>query len=72
MKIIKSGEVIAEMPNKPRNFDGGCKGSTVFINTVDRQINLATYDTFKRASEVSAALRQAYLKNADEFVLPDD
>ena len=64
MKIIKSGKVICELPEEPKNFDGGCKGVKVWMTVGDDEIVLSHYE-----SEVIRALHDAYFSGADEFDL---
>ncbi|MBQ6298683.1 MAG: hypothetical protein IJK81_13545 [Selenomonadaceae bacterium] len=69
MKIIKSGKVICELPEEPKNFDGGCKGVKVWMTVGDDEIVLSHYESHERASEVIRALHDAYFSGADEFDL---
>ena len=41
MKIIKTGKVICELPDEPKNFDGGCKGGKVWMTVGDDEIVLS-------------------------------
>ncbi len=68
MKILKSGKVIAELPDEPKNFDGGCKGGKVWLVVGDDEVVLGHYA--ERASEVVNALHDAYFSGADTFDLP--
>ena len=72
MKIIKSGEVIGELRDKPKDFEGGCKRNVVWAVVGDVELKLATYSNFERALEVSRALHDAYFNNQPEFILPKE
>lgn len=72
MKIIKNGETILELPDEPRNFDGGRTGKTVVLTHGDEEVKLATYATIERASEIARQLCRAYIDEASEFVLPEE
>ena len=68
MKIIKGGRLIAELPSKPKNFDGGIVKGWLLINIGDREVKLAHYGA--GASDILRQLRRAYLSDEDEFILP--
>ena len=68
MKILKAGKVIAELPDNPKNFDGGCKGGKVWLVVGDNEVVLGYYA--ERASKVVSALHDAYFSGADTFDLP--
>lgn len=71
MKIIKDGVELVDLPRKPRNYDGGRNGSTIYVMLGDEKIILAKYDTPERASQVCNDMANAYIKDdADIFVLP--
>lgn len=72
MKIIKSGEVIAEMRDKPRDFASRIKNGTLWVEIGDEDIKLAHYADNDRAREVSTALYNAYRAGEPEFVLPEE
>ena len=72
MKIFKDGVELLELPDKPKNFDGGCKGGTLFITHGDEKVTLATYGSFAEASTVNRALWTAYRNDAISFDLPPD
>ena len=69
MKIIKDGKLICELPDNPKNFDGGCKGGKVWLMVGDNEVVLAHYENYERASKVVSALHDAYFSGADEFDL---
>ena len=73
MKIYKDGELIADMPAKPKNLDCGSKCgivSVVVANAVE--IVLAKYQSQERGCEVMRALSDAYLADAKEYYLPKE
>lgn len=72
MKIIKAGEVIAQLRDTPKDFEGGCKGGTVSVVVGDSEVSLARYESPERAGEVLNALHDAYFAGNDEFVVPEE
>ena len=71
MKII-AGEKTYDLPDKPRTYEGGCKGKEVYLTIDWQEVTLASYSTVERAHEVASSLCRAYLDNAAEFVLPPE
>ena len=72
MKIIKSGEVVAQMRDTPKDFEGGCKGGTVSVVVGESEVKLARYESPERAGEVLNALHDAYFAGNDEFIVPEE
>lgn len=72
MKIIKDGELIAEMPAKPKNLDCGSKNGVVSVIVANAEIVLAKYQSQERGCEVMKAICTAYLADEDEFNLPKE
>ena len=61
-----------ELPDSPRNFDGGTVGTKVVLDIGGHDVQLAAYQTRERASYVSKQMLRAYLDGADEFTLPEE
>lgn len=72
MKIIKSGEVIAELRDEPKDFEGGSKGGTVWIVVGDDDVKLARYATTERAQEICHKIHDAYFAGEEEIILPEE
>ena len=72
MKIYKDGELIADMPAKPKNLDCGSKGGVVSVTVANAEIVLAKYQSQERGCEVMKAICDAYLADEDEFNLPKE
>lgn len=72
MKIIKSGEVIAQLRDEPKDFEGGSKGGTVWIVVGDDDVKLARYATNERAQEICRKIHDAYFAGEEEFILPEE
>ena len=72
MKIYKSGELIADMPAKPKNLDCGSKGGIVSVVVANAEIVLAKYQSQERGCEVMKELSNAYLADAEEYHLPKE
>lgn len=72
MKIYKDGELIADMPAKPKNLDCGSKGGVVSVVVANAEIVLAKYQSQERGCEVMRAICKAYLADEDEFNLPKE
>lgn len=66
MKIIKDGEVIAELPDKPKDFEGAIKSGVVSIVVGENEVKMSKFDN---AHEVLDSLHGAYFANQAEFVL---
>ena len=63
MKVIKAGEVIAELPDSPKDFEGSTKGGNVYVVCGDGDVKLGHYSSHERAGEVMLALSEAYFAN---------
>lgn len=72
MKIYKEGELIADLPAKPKNLDCGTKCGEVSVTVANAEIVLAKYQSQERSVEVLAAICKAYLADEDEFNLPKE
>lgn len=73
MKIIKDGKPIAELPDKPRNFDSGCKGGQITLIIGDAETKIARYKKSNdTASEIVKAMCKSYLAGKEEFILPKE
>lgn len=72
MKIIKDGETIAELPDKPRNFDSGCKDGQITLTIGDTETKIARYKSNDTAGEIVKAMCKSYLSGAEEFILPKE
>ena len=72
MKIIKDGETIAELPDKPRNFDGYSKEGQITLIIGDAETKIARYISNDTASEIVKAMCKSYLAGAEEFILPKE
>lgn len=71
MKII-TAKGTYDLPDSPRNFDGGTIGTKVVLNIGGQDVTLANYKTRDRASYLSNQLFRAYLDGAKEFTLPNE
>lgn len=69
MKIFKGDEVIAELPDKPRDFDCSIKDGVIKLVTPQGTIALGHFDD---ACLVKRNLLTAYLGGNDTFNLPDN
>lgn len=72
MKIFKDGELIADMPAKPKNLDCGSKGGIVSVEVANAVVVLVKYASQERGCEVMRALSAAYLADAEEYHLPKE
>ena len=72
MKIFKNGNVIAELRDEPKDFEGGCKNGWVWIVVGDDDVKLAHYATNERAGEIARAIMDAYFNDAAEFIMPEE
>ena len=72
MKIIKDGKPIAELPDKPRNFDGWSKDGQITLSIGDSETKIARYKSNETASEIVKAMCKSYLSGAEEFILPKE
>ena len=70
MKIIKDDKPIAELPDKPKNFDGSCKDGQITLTIGDDEVKIARYSSNDTAGEIVKAMCKAYLAGKDEFILP--
>lgn len=72
MKIFKDGELIADMPAKPKHLDCGSKGGIVSVVVANAVVVLAKYASQERGCEVMRAICNAYLADEDEFDMPKE
>ena len=72
MKIIKDGKPIADLPDKPKNFDGRSKDGQITLTQGDVETKIARYSSNETASEVVRAMCKSYLSGAAEFILPKE
>lgn len=72
MKIFKDGELVAEMPTKPKNLDCGCRGGVVSVVVDNKDVILGKYASQQRASEVMSLISKAYLADEERFDLPKE
>lgn len=72
MKIVRDGKQIAELPDKPRNFDSGCKDGQITLAIGDVETKIARYSSNETASEVVRAMCKSYLSGETEFILPKE
>lgn len=71
MTIIKDGKTIAELPDKPKNFDGGCQDGQITLVIGDTEIKLARYESNDTAGAIVRELCKSYLSGAQTFTLPE-
>lgn len=67
MKILKAGVVIAELPDKPQNFEGSCKRGRLTLVIGDNEVTIAEYDSQDTARTVLFELRKQYLDGAGDI-----
>lgn len=72
MKIYKGGELITDLPSKPKTLDCGCRGGIVSIIVDGKEVRLAEYVSQERGGAVQDELCKAYLADAEEFNLPNE
>ena len=72
MKIIKSGEVIAVMRDDPKDFEGSVRNGNLYVVVGDNDVKLNHYKNPERAKEICTAVHDAYFKNENVFVLPEE
>lgn len=72
MKIIKDGKPIAELPDKPRNFDGYSKDGQITLTIGDTEVKIARYSSNDTAGEIVKAMCKSYLAGAEDFILPKE
>ena len=72
MRILKAGEVIAELRDEPKDYESCCKQGALSLVVGDSDVKLTTYATQERACEVNQALHDAYFNGAKEFYLPEE
>lgn len=72
MKIIKLGEVIAELRDEPKDFEGGNKGGVLWLVVGDSDVTLAKYATTERAQEICHKIHDAYFAGEEEIILPEE
>lgn len=71
MTIFKDGKPIAELPDKPKNFDGYAKDGQITLVIGDTEIKLARYESNDTAGAIVRELCKSYLSGAKTFTLPD-
>lgn len=72
MKIYKDGELIADLPSKPKNLDCGCREGVISIVIGNDDVRLAKYSSQEIGGAVQEELCKAYLADAEEFNLPNE
>ena len=72
MKIIKDGKPIAELPDKPRNFDGYSKDGQITLTIGDTETKIARYKSNDTAGDIVKAMCKSYLAGETEFILPKE
>ena len=70
MTILKDGNEIAYLPDKPQNFDAGSKRGILSIAINGEDVILAKYPTQQQACQVLHDLCQSYLHGHETFNLP--
>lgn len=71
MKILKDGKPVAELPDQPKNFDGGCKDGQITLAIGDNEVKLARYESNDTAGAIVNAMCKSYLSGAQTFTLPE-
>lgn len=72
MKIVSNGEPIAQLPDKPKNFDGWCKDGQITLAIGDSEVKIARYVSNETAGEIVKAMCKSYLAGVEEFILPTE
>lgn len=72
MKIVKSGKVIAELPDRPKNFDGWSKDGQITLAIGNDEVKLARYSNNDTAGELVKTMCKSYLAGAEKFTLPEE
>ena len=70
MKVFDNGELVAELPDTPKKFDGGCKRGVLTIAIGNGDVTLKTFDAHELARGTLKHLMRAYLDGQPEFYLP--
>ena len=70
MKILKGNQVIAELPDYPKDFDCESKAGLLKIHTANGDVTLGQFD-HDTASMVARQIHDAYRNGADSFSIPD-
>lgn len=70
MKVFDNGELVAELPDTPKNFDGGCKRGVLTIAIGGNDVTLKAFGTHELARDTLRKLMRAYLDGQPEFYLP--
>lgn len=72
MKIFDAnGHLLGELPDKPKNFNGGHKAGVVDIIIGEDSVKLGRY-TPDRANQIVHDLCIAYRSNQPEFTMPKE
>ncbi len=71
MKIIKAGEVIAELRDTPKDFEAGVNRGMLWVAVGDDDVKLEHYSN-ARAHEILRTLSDAYFAGQPEFILPEE
>lgn len=70
MKVFDNGELVAELPDTPKNFDGGCKRGVLTLSIGNGDVTLKTFDAHEIARATLKSLMRAYLDGQPQFTLP--
>lgn len=72
MKIFDAqGKELGELPDKPKNFNGGHKAGVVDIIIGEDSVKLGRY-TPEAAERIVHELCKAYVENQSEFTMPKE
>ena len=72
MKIFDAqGDELCELPDKPKNFNGGHKAGVIDIIIGEDSVQLGRY-TPDRAVQIVHELCKAYVGNQSEFTMPKE
>ena len=72
MKIFDAnGHLLGELPDKPKNFNGGHKAGVVDIIIGEESVKLGRY-TPEAAERIVHELCKAYVGNQPEFTMPEE
>lgn len=72
MKIFDAqGNELCELPDKPKNFNGGHKAGVIDIIIGEDSVQLGRY-TPDRAVQIVHELCKAYVSNQTEFTMPKE
>lgn len=72
MKIFNAtGDLLGDLPDKPKNFNGGHKAGVVDIIIGDESVKLGRYKP-ETAAQIMHELCKAYVGNQPEFTMPEE